>query len=129
MANKPTMTYVPTFEPKDLPWYEREGLMTWYNQGQCENFLRDTDKHFKDANVISFDIMHRQVRGEEIPSDLLKYHQTVNDKTVLEYPTSDQEKFLVVHFGQIGKIFFWKTKIKKHFNEKTGPKNSNCFIS
>ena len=33
MANKPTMTYVPTFEPKDFPWYEREGLMTLYNQG------------------------------------------------------------------------------------------------
>ena len=42
MANKPTMTYVPTFVPKDLPRYEQDGLMTWYNQGKCEYFLRDT---------------------------------------------------------------------------------------
>ena len=30
--------------------------------------------------------MHRYVRGEEVPSDLLKYYQTGNDKAVSEYP-------------------------------------------
>ena len=24
--------YVPKFVPKDVPWDERDGLMTWYNQ-------------------------------------------------------------------------------------------------
>ena len=67
------MAYVPTFLSKDLPWYEQDGLMTWHNEEKCEDFLRDTDKHFKDASIINFDIIHRQVRGEEIPSDLLKY--------------------------------------------------------
>ena len=91
MANKPTMTYVPTFVPKDLPRYEQDGLMTWYDQGKCEDFLRDTDKHFKDAKIINFDIIHRQVRGEEIPSDLLKSYLTVNDNAISEYPTNDQD--------------------------------------
>ena len=36
--------YVPKFVPKDLPGYERDELMTWYRQGTCEEFLRDTDK-------------------------------------------------------------------------------------
>ena len=86
MANKPTMTYVPTFVRKDLPWYGRDGLMTWFDQGRCEDFLSDTGKHFKDVNTINFDVMHRYVRGEEVPSDLLKYYQTGNDKAVSEYP-------------------------------------------
>ena len=108
MANKPTITYVPTFEPKDLLWYEREGLMTWYNRGKCEKFLRDTGKHFKDANVISFGIIHRQVPGEEIPRDLLKYHQTVNDKAVFENPTSDQDKVFSGAFWTDREDFFFE---------------------
>ena len=32
-------SYVPKFIPKDLPWYERDGLMTWYDQMKCEDFL------------------------------------------------------------------------------------------
>ena len=42
-------SYVPKSVPKDLPWYERDGLMTWYNQTKCEDFLRDTNKHFQEA--------------------------------------------------------------------------------
>ena len=42
-------------------------LLTWYNQHKCENFLRDTDKHFKEAKIISFDIIHWGARGEIVP--------------------------------------------------------------
>ena len=38
MANKPTMTYVPTSVPKDLSWYERDGLMTCMIKGNVKNF-------------------------------------------------------------------------------------------
>lgn len=41
--SKPMNTYVPKFVPKDLPWYECDGLMTWYEQCKCKAFLRDTD--------------------------------------------------------------------------------------
>ena len=110
------MAYVPTFLPKDLPWYEQDGLMTWHNQGKCEDFLRDTDKHFKDASIINFDIIHRQVRGEEIPSDLLKYWQTVNDKAVSEYPTNDQDKMFGSAFRTDWEdIFFEKKNNKETF--------------
>ena len=50
--------YVPDFVPQDLPWYERNGLMTWYEQIKCENFVCNIDKHFKEANVINLDIIH-----------------------------------------------------------------------
>ena len=32
-------TYVPTFVPQDVKWYERDGLMNWYDQRKCRDFL------------------------------------------------------------------------------------------
>ena len=63
--------YVPKFMAKNLPWYERDRLMIWHNQGKCDDFLRDTDKHFRQAKIVNFDIIHRQCYGEETPKDLL----------------------------------------------------------
>ena len=55
------------------------------------NAFWETHKHFKDAKIINFDIIHRHVWGEEIPSDLLKSYLTVNDNAISEYPTNDQD--------------------------------------
>ena len=66
--------YVPDFVPQDLSWYERNGLMTWYEQIKCENFVCNIDKHFKEVNVINLDIIHREARGENVPDDLLRYY-------------------------------------------------------
>ena len=66
--------YIPRFVPKDLPWCEMNGLITWFDQGQCEVFLRDTDKHFREAKIINFDIIWRECQREEVPKDLLQYY-------------------------------------------------------
>ena len=50
--------------------------MTWYDQVQCENFLRDTDKHFKGTNI-NFDIIHREAQDEKVSDELIKYYQTI----------------------------------------------------
>ena len=39
--------YVPECVPENLPWYERGGLLTWYDQAKCKKFLKDPDAHFK----------------------------------------------------------------------------------
>ena len=52
MANKSTMSYVPPFVPQDFSWYERDALMTQYNQGKCQDFLRDTDRHFNKTKIV-----------------------------------------------------------------------------
>ena len=109
-------TYIPKFVPKDLPWYERNGLMIWYDQGQCEDFLRDSDKYFREAKIINFDIIQRECRGEEVPKDLLQYYQTVRDKSVSEYPASDQDKIVSSAFRTDRKdIFFEQQNHKKTF--------------
>ena len=86
--------HVPKVVPKNLPQYERNGLMPWYDQIKCEDFLRDTDQHFQQAKIINFDIIHREYCGEEVTKDLLKHYQTVNDKSVPDYPTPKQDQIL-----------------------------------
>ena len=38
MASKPTNSYVPKYVLENLPWYERDGLTTWYDQGNVQTF-------------------------------------------------------------------------------------------
>lgn len=42
---------------KNLPRYKRDGLMTWYEQGKCKEFLEDTDAHFRKSKITNFDII------------------------------------------------------------------------
>ena len=86
--------------PKDLPWYERDELMTWYNHWKCGDFLRDADKHFQQAKIVNFDIIHRQCCGEEIPKELLQYYQTVNDKTASQNPNTENNQISYIKGGQ-----------------------------
>ena len=87
MANNMS-AYVLTFVSDNLLWYDKDGLMTWYDQQKCEDFLRDTDKHFKEAKIINFDIIYRKIRDEVVPPDLLNFYETVNEKTISQYPSS-----------------------------------------
>ena len=64
--------YVPEFVPQDLPRYKRDGLMTYYNQVKCQEYLRNSDSHFKTAKVINFDIIRREAAREKVPNELLK---------------------------------------------------------
>ena len=45
--------------------------MTWHDQVKCEDFLRDTNKHFQEMKTVNFDIIHRQCREEEASKHLL----------------------------------------------------------
>ena len=94
-------TYIPKYVPSDFKWYERDGLLTWYDQRKCEDFLRDADSHFKQAKIINFDITRRECRGEEVPKDVLVGYQTVRDNDVLSYPEKEQRKLL----SRLGRSF------------------------
>ena len=47
MNKKVDNRFVPNYVPNNLPWHERDGLMTWYDQVKCQEFLENTDSHFK----------------------------------------------------------------------------------
>lgn len=88
-------------------------VMRWYDETKCEDFLRDNTKHFQQARIINFDIICREFCGEEVPKDILKHYQTVNNKSVSEYPAVEQDEILSSAFRTDRKDFFEsKTVIK-----------------
>ena len=109
--SKPINAYVAKFVPKDLPWYEHDGLMAWCDQYKCEDFLRDADQHFNQAKSTNFHIFSRECNGEEVPKDLLNHYQTLNDKAVSDYPETEQDTVLSSTFRTDQKdCFFEKNK-------------------
>ena len=125
-----TNTYVPTFVPEDLKWYERDGLMTWYNQGKCRDFLDKLDKHFENAKIANFDIINKFVRGQEMRQLTLQNYQTIQNKEVFQYLSKEREKIMSATIKSTVKrndVFISEDLFKDHL---TSPINGkNVFLS
>ena len=57
-ANK----YIQDYCPPDLPWYECEDLLTWYDQNKYAGFSKYPDEYLKNKNVINFDMINAVLR-------------------------------------------------------------------
>ena len=74
MSKKSVNKYVPTFaQHSELPWYERDCLMSYFAALECEEFLKDPDSHFKNARVVNFDIIHREYRDDLLQGSYKDY--------------------------------------------------------
>ena len=63
-----------------MKWYERDGLMIWYNQMKCQDFLKDLYGHFKNLNIVNFDIINSK---NKLLESKVKQYQTVNHSEIL----------------------------------------------
>lgn len=79
--------YIPKFVPNNLKWYERDGLETWYLQNKCNDFINNTDEHFKQMKIINFDIIKNNVSTEK-----LKQYQTLDHHKSMQYPPQLREQ-------------------------------------
>ena len=50
-------TYIPSYVPNNLKWFERDGLETWYKKKKCDYFLSNTDLHFEKMKIVNFDMI------------------------------------------------------------------------
>ena len=90
MVNK----YVPRFaQHSELPWYERDGLLSYIDALKCEEFLKDTDCHFKTVQVVNFDIIHHECRGDPLQGSYKEY-QTINKKDMDNYSSNSKKKIV-----------------------------------
>ena len=69
MSKKIDNRFIPTFVPRDLPWYKRDGLMRWYEQCKCQEFLENTGEHFQNLQILNFDMINS---NGKIDNDKLK---------------------------------------------------------
>ena len=59
-ANKYILKYV----PENLPWYERDGLLTYIDQLKYRDFISDPNAHIKNTQIINFEMIHAQCCGQ-----------------------------------------------------------------
>ena len=98
-----------------LPWYERDGLMSYIDSLNCQEFLNDTDEHFKKAKVINFNMIHHKCRGDPLQKDL-KTYQSVQKKDLAGY--NQQQKKNIISSAlrcERKNIYVEKTVTYKHF--------------
>ena len=95
--------FVPKCVPRNLPWYEREGLLTWYKQTKCEQFLQDTDNHFEKLQITNFDIINA---NGKISNEKLKQYQTVDHQEIMKYPHELREQINIIYISFIQRRWY-----------------------
>ena len=58
--------FILKYVPDNLKRHEKDGLETWYNKNECEEFLSNTDLHFKNSKIVNFDIIKIDVDKKKI---------------------------------------------------------------
>ena len=86
-ANK----YIPKYVPEDLPWNEKNGLLSYKDQLKYKDFISDPNAHIKNTQVINFEMIHAQCRGEP-RTHYNKYFQTVTQEDVKKMHEKDKKK-------------------------------------
>ena len=95
-------TFVPPFVSNDLKWFERDGLETWYRRNKCEEFLKDTDSHFKNRKIVNFDMIKNEASDTKI-----KQYQQIDHDEIKKYPNANRKN-----------MYIEKRTINEHFNNK-----------
>ena len=91
MAKKVDNTYVPKFVSNNIPWYERDGLNTWYEQMKCNEFLEDIDNHFKNLEITNFDMIYNK---KTLPNDKIKQYQSIDHHEIMKYPIKERDQIM-----------------------------------
>ena len=73
--------FVPPFVSKDLKWFERDELQTWWRSNKCEELLENTDLHFKNRKINNFDMIKN-----DISDDKTKQYQQIDHDEIEKYP-------------------------------------------
>ena len=94
MSKKSVNKYIPRFaQHSELPWYERDDLLSYMDSLKCEEILKDTDSHCKTAQVVNFDIIHHECRRDPLQGSYKEY-QTVNKKDMDNYSSNSKKKIV-----------------------------------
>ena len=98
-----------------MPWYKHEGLLVWYDQNKCEEFLENTDEHFQNIQILNFDLINTNVK---IDDDKLKQYQTIDHHEIMGSPPQSIEQIMssIFRANRPG-MFVKKETALEHFNK------------
>ena len=81
---------IPNYVPKDLPWYKRDGLITYVDQLKCERFKENRDENFKNTEIVNFDIINHLCRDDP-QQNSKKYYKTITKNNFKNYPNKEKK--------------------------------------
>ena len=93
MAKIYKSSYIPPYVPPNLKWYERDGLMTYIDRLNYERVEKDRDSYVKNAQIINFDIINNQIKGEPLQKTIREY-KTVTEENLKKTPKKDKKEAL-----------------------------------
>ena len=77
---------------------ERDGQLTYYDELKYQEFTANKEKQFRNHNIINFDIIRNQCRGDKLNKSI-REHKTVAEKDFKLSIRSRNQKQLVVAPG------------------------------
>ena len=105
--------FIPIYQ--DLKWFERDRLETWYRSNKCEEFLENTDLHFKNRKIINFDMIKNNTSD-----DKTKQYQQIDHDEIEKYPKYYQEQIMSSIFRNANPkdMKIQKRTVHEHFSDK-----------
>lgn len=97
-AKKFLNNYLPEYISDSLPWFERDGLMTYIDKLKYDSFVKELDSHFGNMQIINFDIIHKQARGIEISDNELRKYKTTDNSRLGNYPSRKKSQIFSLAF-------------------------------
>ena len=118
MAKKVDNTYVPKFVSNNIPWYERDGLNTWYEQMKCNEFLEDTDNHFKNLEITNFDMIYNK---KTLSNDKIKQYQSIDHHEIMKYAIKERDQIMLSIFrnSKLEDMYVQTKTINEHFKNNS----------
>ena len=109
-------SYIPPYVKENLKWYEKEGLITYFQQLEYKEFKRDRDTYINQTKILNFDIIHHMCRGDKLEKTI-KEHNTIRKENLKQMPPSEKYAAVAACFRSSNKnIFVEKPVAKEYFS-------------
>ena len=109
--------YVPTHaEHLSLPWYERDGLMSYIDSLKCDQFKKNPEEHFNKTKIVSFAMIHAQTRVDKLDQKTVNDSRTIFENHLDGYKSKEKIASSAIKCGRID-LHVDKKLVKKHFKK------------
>ena len=107
-------SYIPPYIKDNLKWYEKEGLITYFQQREYQEFKKDRDAYINETKILNFDIIHHMCRGDKLEKTI-KEHNTVKKERLKQMPPSEKYTAVAACFRSSNKNIIIERSIAKEY--------------
>ena len=107
-------SYIPPYIKDNLKWYEKEGLITYFQQREYQEFKKNRDGYINETKILNFDIIHHMCRGDKLEKTI-KEHNTVKKERLKQMPPSEKYAAVAACFRSSNKNIIMERSIAKEY--------------